>query len=40
MVLGVFEGWFTRQLLFDGLINGMVFGLVAMSVGMSLRTSG
>ena len=33
------EGWFTRQLLFDGLITGMVFGLVAMGIVLIYRST-
>jgi ABC-type branched-subunit amino acid transport system ATPase component/ABC-type branched-subunit amino acid transport system permease subunit len=35
----MFEGWFTRQLLFDGLVNGMVFGLVAMGIVLVYRST-
>ena len=39
MLAAVFEGWFTRQLLFNGLVTGMVFGLVAMGVVLVYRST-
>jgi ABC-type branched-subunit amino acid transport system ATPase component/ABC-type branched-subunit amino acid transport system permease subunit len=35
----VLDGLFTRQLLFDGLITGMVFGLVAMGIVLVYRST-
>ena len=35
----MFDGWFTRQLLFDGLVTGMVFGLVAMGIVLIYRST-
>ena len=35
----LFEGWFTRQLLFNGAITGMVFGLVAMGIVLVYRST-
>ena len=39
MYAALFEGWFTRQLIFDGLLNGMVFGLVAMGIVLIYRST-
>jgi ABC-type branched-subunit amino acid transport system ATPase component/ABC-type branched-subunit amino acid transport system permease subunit len=33
------DGWFTRQLLFNGVVNGMVFGLVAMGIVLVYRST-
>ena len=35
----MFEGWFTQQLLFDGLVNGLVFGLLAMGIVLVYRAT-
>ena len=39
VLAAVLEGWFTRQLLFNGLVNGMVFGLVAMGIVLVYRST-
>jgi len=35
----VFSAWFTQQLLFDGVVNGLVVGLIAMGVVLIYRSS-
>ena len=29
-VVAMFDGWLTRQLILDGIVNGMAIGLVSM----------
>ena len=35
----MFATWFTRQLLFDGLVSGLVFGLLAMGIVLIYRST-